>query len=77
MRKSAEVKVVKSFRTGDIVKAIVAKGKKIGTYLGKVSIRKTGSFNIKTTKGTIQSINWKYCSFVHRKDGYVYGFTDG
>ncbi len=76
MRKSALIKQFKGFKTGDIVKSLVSKGKKIGTYLGKVSLRKTGSFNIKTLKGTVQGINWKYCSFVHRKDGYTYGFTD-
>ena len=76
VRKSALLKQVKGFQTGDIVKALVTKGKKIGTYLGKVSVRTTGSFNIKTLKGTVQGINWKYCSLVHRKDGYNYGFTD-
>ena len=76
VRKSALVKQVKGFQTGDIVKAIVTKGQKIGSYLGQVAIRKTGSFNIKTLEGTVQGINWKYCSFVQRKDGYSYGFTD-
>ncbi|MDJ0535807.1 MAG: hypothetical protein QNJ70_25515, partial [Xenococcaceae cyanobacterium MO_207.B15] len=70
--------------------AIVPKGKKIdrggcsrlesisnhgvGSYLGKVAIRSTGSFNIKTVTKTVQGINYKYCSIVHRKDGYLYGF---
>ncbi len=74
VRKSALVKQVKGFQTGDIVKAIVTKGKKIGSYLGKVAIRSTGSFNIKTVTETVQGINYKYCSIVHRKDGYLYGF---
>ena len=74
VRKSALVKEVKGFQTGDIVKAIVTKGKKIGSYLGKVAIRSTGSFNIKTVTKTVQGINYKYCSIVHRKDGYLYGF---
>ncbi|MDJ0716043.1 MAG: RNA-guided endonuclease IscB [Prochloraceae cyanobacterium] len=74
VRNSAPLKQVKGFQTGDIVKAVVTKGKKIGTYLGKVSIRTSGSFNIKTIEGTVQGINWKYCKPVHRKDGYVYGF---
>ena len=33
-------KFVKGFQTGDIVKAVVTKGKKIGTYLGRVAVRK-------------------------------------
>ena len=74
VRKSALVKTVKGFQTGDIVKAIVTKGKKIGSYLGKVAVRSSGSFNIKTVAQTVQGINAKYCNQVHRKDGYVYGF---
>ena len=74
VRKSALIKQVKGFQTGDIVRAVVTKGKKIGTYLGKVAIRTSGSFNIKTIEKTVQGINSKYCKAVHRKDGYVYGF---
>ncbi len=74
VRKSASVKQVKGFQTGDIVKAVVTKGKKIGSYLGKVAVRSSGSFNIKTVSETIQGISYKYCSIVHRKDGYLYGF---
>ena len=74
VRKSALIKSVKGFQTGDIVKAVVTKGKKIGSYLGKVAIRSSGSFNIKTVTQTVQGINHKYCEQVHRKDGYVYGF---
>ena len=74
VRKSALIKSVKGFRTGDIVRAVVTKGKKIGSYLGKVAVRSSGSFNIKTLTQTIQGINYKYCSTVHRKDGYLYGF---
>ncbi|MGK7916162.1 MAG: RNA-guided endonuclease IscB [Prochloraceae cyanobacterium] len=77
IRKSALIKTVKGFQTGDIVKAIITKGKKIGSYLGKVAIRSTGSFNIKTVTQTVQGINYKYCKQVHLCDGYVYGFTHG
>ncbi|MFM6005028.1 MAG: HNH endonuclease, partial [Sphaerospermopsis kisseleviana] len=34
------------FRTGDIVKAVVTKGKNAGTYIGRVAIRSNGSFDI-------------------------------
>ena len=74
VRKSALVKQVKGFQTGDIVKAVITKGKKIGSYLGKVAVRSCGSFNIKTVTQTVQGISHKYCQQVHRKDGYVYGF---
>lgn len=65
-------KFVKGFQTGDIVRAIVTKGKKIGTYVGRVAVRSTGSFNISTSNGLIQGISHRYCSIVHAKDGYSY-----
>jgi hypothetical protein len=60
------------FQTGDIVRAVVKTGKKIGTYIGRIATRATGSFNISTTNGLVQGISHKYCSAVHRKDGYGY-----
>lgn len=65
-------KVVKGFKTGDIVKAVVTKGKKVGTYIGRVAVRKSGSFNVKTKTGTVQGISWKYCSLLQSADGYNY-----
>jgi 5-methylcytosine-specific restriction endonuclease McrA len=65
---------VKGFQTGDIVKAIVTKGKKIGTYLGRVAVRSTGSFNISDKTRLIQGISYKFCKLIHRKDGYGYAF---
>ncbi len=70
--KAKSLKAVKGFQTGDIVKAVVTKGKKIGTYVGRVAVRKTGSFNIKTSVGTVQGIAWKYCKLVQKMDGYLY-----
>jgi len=60
------------FQTGDIAKAVVTAGKKIGTYVGKVAIRSTGSFNISTQNGLIQGISHKFCKRIHAKDGYSY-----
>ncbi len=59
------------FQTGDIVRAIVPLGKKIGTYTGRVAVRSTGSFNIQGTK-PVSGISHKHCVVVHRKDGYSY-----
>lgn len=62
------------FQTGDIVKAVVTKGKKIGTYIGRVAVRKTASFNIKTKTETVQGIGHKYCQHLYKSDGYTYSF---
>lgn len=45
------------FRTGDTVQAIVTKGKKKGKYIGRVTVRNNGSFNIKTTEKKLQGIS--------------------
>jgi hypothetical protein len=67
-------KLINGYRTGDIIKAIVTKGKKIGVYIGRVAVRSTGSFNISTKDGLVQGISHKYCQIVHAKDGYNYSF---
>ncbi len=64
-------KFVKGFQTGDIVKAIVTDGKKIGTYVGRVAVRTSGSFNISAST-LVQGISHKYCSTIFKKDGYSY-----
>jgi len=65
-------KRIKGFQTGDRVTAEVTKGKKIGSYAGRVAVRATGSFNIQTAAGIIQNISHRYCRIVQRADGYGY-----
>jgi len=65
-------KYVKGFQTGDVVRAIVKTGKKIGVYIGRVAVRSTGSFNISTKDGLVQGISHKVCKKIHKKDGYAY-----
>ncbi|MGB7710043.1 MAG: HNH endonuclease, partial [Microcoleus sp.] len=60
-------------QTGDIVRATVTSGKKIGTYVGRVAVRSSGSFNI-SADTLVQGINFKYCKTIHQKDGYNYAF---
>jgi hypothetical protein len=63
------------FQTGDMVQAEVTKGKKIGKYLGRVVIRASGSFNIQTEKGLVQSIHHRFCRVIQRADGYGYAWA--
>lgn len=70
--KPKSAKVVKGFQTGDIVKAVVTSGKKVGVYVGRVAVRASGSFNITTQKGTTQGIGYRYCAAIHKTDGYSY-----
>ncbi|MHC5599890.1 MAG: RNA-guided endonuclease IscB [Nostoc sp.] len=62
------------FRTGDIAKVIVTSGKKIGEYIGRVLCRKTGSFDIATITGRVAGISHRFCTSIHKKDGYSYAF---
>jgi len=65
-------KRVKGFQTGDLVKAIVTKGKKIGTYVGRVVVRASGSFDIGSGEEKVAGISYKYCRLLQRSDGYEY-----
>ena len=66
--------LLKVFRLGKLSKQLSRLGKKIGTYVGRVAVRSTGSFNISTQQGLVQGIGHKYCQVVHQKDGYNYNF---
>ena len=66
--KPKQFKRVRGFQTGDIVQAIVPQGKKAGVHIGRVAVRATASFRV----GTVDGINWKYCTILHRIDGYEY-----
>jgi 5-methylcytosine-specific restriction endonuclease McrA len=63
---------VQGFQTGDIIRAVVTSGAKIGVYTGRVAVRATGSFNIPTAQGPIQGIAAHSCRRVQRRDGYSY-----
>jgi hypothetical protein len=67
-------KVHFGFQTGDIAKAIVKSGKKVGTYVGRVLCRKSGSFDISTKMDRVAGISHKYCQLIYKKDGYSYAF---
>ncbi|WP_231551130.1 RNA-guided endonuclease IscB, partial [Acidithiobacillus ferrivorans] len=63
------------FQTGDMVKAVVTRGKKAGAWLGRVAIRVSGSFNIQTATGLVQGIHHRFCTLIQRADGYSYSWT--
>jgi len=65
-------KSIQGFQTGDMVKATVTKGKKMGSYCGRVAIRSSSNFNILTGDGLVQGVSHRYCTVVQRGDGYGY-----
>lgn len=56
------------FRTGDIARVVVPRGKHTGVHIGRLTIRAKGNFNL----NGIGDVSHKYCTVIHRKDGYFY-----
>ena len=68
-------KRVHGFATGDRVRATVPAGKKAGSHAGRVAVRASGRFNLQTPAGLVQGIGYRYCTLLHRADGYGYTTT--
>ena len=69
-------KAVHGFQTGDLVRAVVPTGKHQGTHVGRVAVRSSGSFNIKTKGVTVQGISYRHCTLLQRGDGWEYGHRE-
>ena len=51
----------------------MTKGKKVGVYVGRVAIKSDGYFKITGRPfGMVEGIHARYCTPLHRKDGYSY-----
>ena len=69
-------KLVEGFQTGDMVKAVVPKGLNKGEHLGRVIIKSSGYFEIKSKNSSVQGINHKYCRLIQKGDGYLYNYKE-
>jgi hypothetical protein len=58
------------FGTGDMVSAILPKGKFAGTHAGRLTVRESGVFSMRTPLGKVSPVRHKYCKSIHRNDGY-------
>ena len=54
------------------MRATVTTGTKQGVYVGRVLVRASGSFDIRTKGGRVEGISHRCCKPVHRCDGYRY-----
>jgi 5-methylcytosine-specific restriction endonuclease McrA len=61
------------FQTGDIVQAVVPRGKFAGIHTGRLAVRANGSFLLSTSAGRMDGIHHRFITLLHRKDGYAYG----
>lgn len=69
---SMRKKSVFGFQTSDMILANVPKGKYIGIHFGRITVRSTGYFDIKTLHHLIKGISYKHCKLISRADGYSY-----
>jgi hypothetical protein len=60
------------FCTGDMCRVVVTTGKKLGTYVGKVMVRASGSFRLKTVNGIVDGLHHRFFTKVFSIDGYAY-----
>jgi hypothetical protein len=65
------MKQIHGFQTGDLVRAVVLKGKHQGAHTGRVAVRSSGSHTVQTTTGPVKT-SWKNLCLLQRGDGYTY-----
>ncbi|MFE7042249.1 hypothetical protein ACFU9X_23245 [Streptomyces atratus] len=61
------------YATGDLVAASLPSGKYRGHHMGRVAVRATGRFNIRTASGLVQGVHHRRLRMLKRADGYGYG----
>jgi hypothetical protein len=66
-RHKPRAKVFEGWQTGDLVRAVIPRGKYAGVHVGRIAIRFRPSFRL----GTID-VHPKYLTRLHRADGYTY-----
>lgn len=65
-------KVHFGYQTGDMVRAVLPSGQNAGIHVGRLTTRASGVFELTTRQGKISPVNHKYCTPIHRHDGYSY-----
>jgi len=66
-------KLMYGFRTGDLVEAVVPRGKYAGRHAGVAVVRRSGYFDIKQNGTRVaQGISWRHFNALQRFDGYGY-----
>ena len=68
---SKKSKLIHGFKTGDLVKANIPSGKYKGSYCGRIAVRSSGYFNLKT-KNKLLPVSWRHCFMLQANDGYNY-----
>jgi 5-methylcytosine-specific restriction endonuclease McrA len=74
IRHRTRCKTFFGFQTGDMVRAILPSGKFAGIHVGRLTVRESGVFQMRTPLGKVSPVRHKYCKSIHRNDGYMYAF---
>ncbi|MFC5215481.1 RNA-guided endonuclease IscB [Streptomyces coerulescens] len=69
-------KAVFGFQTGDCARAVIPTGRYAGTHVGRIAVRTSGRFNMRTRHGLIQGIHHRHVRLLQRADGYAYAARD-
>ena len=60
------------YQTGDLVRAVVPRGARQGTHVGRVAVKANGYFTIQTKTGKVPDVAHRFCTPIQRTDGYNY-----
>jgi 5-methylcytosine-specific restriction endonuclease McrA len=74
IRHRTRCKTFFGFQTGDMARAILPTGKFAGVHVGRLTVRESGVFEMRTLIGKVSPVRHKYCESIHRNDGYMYAF---
>lgn len=62
------------YQTGDLVRAVVPRGARRGTHVGRVAVKASGYFTLQTKTGKVSDVAHRFCHLLQRTDGYSYRF---
>lgn len=68
------VKILNGYTTGDLVRALVPRGRWVGTWVGRIAVRTSGQHRI-TTLTCRFDVSHRNVALLQRADGYSYGFA--
>jgi len=60
------------FQTGDLVQAVIPRGRYSGTWIGRATVKASGQIRIVTSTSVQPTTSYRYCRVLQRGDGWVY-----
>jgi len=63
------------FQTGDLVQAVIPRGKYSGTWIGRATVKASGQIRVVTSTGVHPTTSHRHCRMLQRGNGWVYTQT--